>query len=80
MRRVCKVLDAASESDSVKLARLAAQAGVWGDIAPGASVSGYPARDHREALRAQAALNRLVRLADQLEALVQRSHASEPAR
>ena len=55
-------------------ARIAAQAGVWGDVPAGASISGYPARDHREQLRAQAALNRLVRIASDLEALVKRSH------
>ena len=61
-------------------ARIGAQSGVWGDVAPGAAISGYPARDHREALRTQAALNRLARLADQIEALVRRSRESEPAR
>jgi UDP-3-O-[3-hydroxymyristoyl] glucosamine N-acyltransferase len=40
-------------------ARVGAQAGVIGDIAPGATVSGYPARPHREAMRASAALQRL---------------------
>ena len=37
-------------------ARIAAQAGVFGDVPAGESWSGYPARPHREALRAQAAL------------------------
>ena len=59
-------------------ARIAAQAGVIGDVAPGATVSGYPARDHRELLRAQAALYRLARIVDDVEALVQRHH--EPKR
>jgi UDP-3-O-[3-hydroxymyristoyl] glucosamine N-acyltransferase len=40
-------------------ARVGAQAGVIGDIAPGATVSGYPARPHREAMRASAALQRM---------------------
>ncbi|MDR0787805.1 MAG: UDP-3-O-(3-hydroxymyristoyl)glucosamine N-acyltransferase [Gemmatimonadota bacterium] len=40
-------------------ARVGGQAGVTGDIAPGVTVSGYPARPHREALRAQAAFFRL---------------------
>lgn len=40
-------------------ARVGAQAGVTADVAPGVAVSGYPARPHREALRAQAALFRL---------------------
>ena len=55
-----------------KAARIAAQAGVWGDVKPGASVSGYPAREHREQLRAAAAINRLVKLVDELEDLVRR--------
>lgn len=40
-------------------ARVAAQAGVIGDVPAGETVSGYPARPHREALRAQAAMFRL---------------------
>jgi UDP-3-O-[3-hydroxymyristoyl] glucosamine N-acyltransferase len=40
-------------------ARVGAQAGVTGNVADGETVSGYPARPHREALRAQAALFRL---------------------
>lgn len=40
-------------------ARLAAQAGVIGDVPAGETWSGYPARPHREALRAQAALFKL---------------------
>jgi UDP-3-O-[3-hydroxymyristoyl] glucosamine N-acyltransferase len=43
-------------------ARVGAQAGVTADVAPGETVSGYPARPHREALRAQAALFRLPEL------------------
>lgn len=39
--------------------RIGAQAGVTADVPPGETVSGYPARPHREALRAQAALFRL---------------------
>ena len=35
-------------------ARLAAQAGVFGDVPAGAVYSGYPARPHRQALRASA--------------------------
>jgi len=34
--------------------RVTVQGGVIGDIAPGATVSGYPARTHREFLRAKA--------------------------
>ena len=40
-------------------ARLAAQAGVFGDIPAGETWSGYPARPHRESLRASAALFKL---------------------
>ncbi|MGH7699358.1 MAG: UDP-3-O-(3-hydroxymyristoyl)glucosamine N-acyltransferase [Gemmatimonadales bacterium] len=54
-------------------ARIGAQAGVIGDVPGGRTVSGYPARDHREVLRGQAALYRLARLVPQLEALVRRS-------
>ncbi len=50
-------------------ARLAAQAGVFGDIPAGETWSGYPARPHREALRAQAALFRLPALIRAIERL-----------
>ena len=43
-------------------AGVGAQAGVTASVAPGETVSGYPARPHREALRAQAALFRLPEL------------------
>jgi UDP-3-O-[3-hydroxymyristoyl] glucosamine N-acyltransferase len=59
-------------------ARVTVQGGVIGDIAPGTTVTGYPARQHREFLRAQAALYRLTALVDDLEALVRRSHESQP--
>lgn len=51
-------------------ARLAAQSGVIGDIPAGATVGGYPARDHRAVLRQTAALARLAPLASTLERLV----------
>ncbi|MEP6730378.1 MAG: UDP-3-O-(3-hydroxymyristoyl)glucosamine N-acyltransferase [bacterium] len=51
-------------------ARLAAQAGVFGDIPAGETWSGYPARPHREALRAQAAMFKLPSLIRVLERLV----------
>ena len=53
-----------------KGATLAAQAGVFGDIPAGATWSGYPARPHKEALRAQAALFRLAPLMRRLEKLL----------
>ena len=40
-------------------ARVGGQAGVTADIPPGATYSGYPARPHREAMRAQGAVFRL---------------------
>jgi UDP-3-O-[3-hydroxymyristoyl] glucosamine N-acyltransferase len=51
-------------------ARLAAQAGVFGDIPAGETWSGYPARPHKEALRAQAALFKLPSLIRRLERLL----------
>jgi UDP-3-O-[3-hydroxymyristoyl] glucosamine N-acyltransferase len=53
-----------------KGARLAAQAGVFGDIPAGETWSGYPARPHKEALRAQAALFKLSRIMRPLERLL----------
>ena len=52
-------------------ARLAAQAGVFGSIPAGETWSGYPARPHREALRAQAAMFKLPSLIRALERLIQ---------
>jgi UDP-3-O-[3-hydroxymyristoyl] glucosamine N-acyltransferase len=60
-------------------ARLAAQAGVFGDIPKGETWSGYPARPHREALRAQAALFKLSSMFRRLEALLDREGGSKPA-
>jgi len=51
-------------------ARLAAQAGVFGDIPAGETWSGYPARPHKEALRAQAALFKLPNLLRRIERLL----------
>lgn len=45
-------------------ARVLVQAGVIGDIAPGSTVWGTPARPHREVLRANAALYRMIRAHD----------------
>lgn len=53
-----------------KGATLAAQAGAFGDIPAGETWSGYPARPHREALRAQATLFRLAPLMRQIEKLL----------
>lgn len=53
-----------------KGARLAGRAGVYGDVPAGETWSGYPARPHREALRAQAAMFRLPSIMRALERLV----------
>ena len=51
-------------------ARIAAQAGVFGDVPAGETWSGYPARPHREALRASAALFKLAGMMRRLEKLL----------
>lgn len=51
-------------------ARIGAKSGVISAVPDGADVSGFPARPHREFLRAQAALYRLARITGELEALV----------
>ncbi|MGH7510431.1 MAG: UDP-3-O-(3-hydroxymyristoyl)glucosamine N-acyltransferase [Gemmatimonadales bacterium] len=51
-------------------ARIAAKSAVFGDVPPGASMSGHPARAHRQFLRAQAAMYRLAPIVDELERLV----------
>jgi UDP-3-O-[3-hydroxymyristoyl] glucosamine N-acyltransferase len=53
-------------------ARIAGQAGVFGDVPAGESWSGYPARPHRQSLRASAALLRLTEIVKKLEKLVER--------
>ena len=60
-----------------KGARLGAQAGVFGDVPAGETWSGYPARPHKEALRAQAALFRLAPLMRRLERLLARGGGQE---
>jgi UDP-3-O-[3-hydroxymyristoyl] glucosamine N-acyltransferase len=50
-------------------ARIGAQAGVTASVPAGATVSGYPARPHREALRVQAAVFGLPKLVERLRAL-----------
>jgi UDP-3-O-[3-hydroxymyristoyl] glucosamine N-acyltransferase len=51
-------------------ARLAAMSGIFGNIDAGATVGGYPARNHREFLRAQAALYALAPIARDLATLL----------
>lgn len=53
-------------------ARVGAQAGVTGDVPDGETYSGYPARPHREAMRAQGFLFRLADLFRRVRALEQR--------
>ena len=53
-------------------AKLAAQAGVISDVPPGETWSGYPARPHREAMRASAALFKLSAMMKRLERLLAR--------
>jgi UDP-3-O-[3-hydroxymyristoyl] glucosamine N-acyltransferase len=50
-------------------ARVGAQGGVTADIPAGETYSGYPARPHREALRAQGAVFRLPELIKRVKAL-----------
>ena len=58
-------------------ARLAAQAGAFGDIPAGETWSGYPARPHKLALRAQAALFKLPSLLRRIERLLETKTESE---
>ena len=58
-----------------KGARIAARAAVFGDVPPGETWSGYPARPHKDALRAQAVLFRLAPLMRRLERLLGREDA-----
>ena len=53
-------------------ARIGGGGKVFGDVPPGETWTGYPARPHREFLRAQAALYRLAGLAKDLERLVRK--------
>jgi UDP-3-O-[3-hydroxymyristoyl] glucosamine N-acyltransferase len=55
-----------------KGARIAAQGGVFGSVPAGETWSGYPARPHREALRAQAAMFKLPSLLRAIERLIAR--------
>ncbi len=60
-------------------ARIAAQAGVIGDVAPGDTVSGYPARDHKRYLRAMAVVMRLPELAKRIGWMERRLAGDEDA-
>lgn len=56
---------------------IAGQAGVTRNVPEGESVSGYPARPHREALRLEAHLRRLPELNRRLRALEDRARSEE---
>lgn len=56
-------------------ARIGAQGGVISDVPAGETWSGYPARPHREAMRATAALFKLAGMIKRLERLLDRSDA-----
>jgi UDP-3-O-[3-hydroxymyristoyl] glucosamine N-acyltransferase len=61
-----------------KKAILAAQAGAFGDIPAGETWSGYPARPHKEALRAQAALFKLPSLLRRIERFLDQPKLDQP--
>lgn len=50
-------------------ARVAAQSGVMGDVPPGETVSGYPARPHREDLKRHANARRIPKILERLGAV-----------
>jgi len=54
-----------------KGARIGGQAGVFGDVPAGETWSGYPARPHREALRASGALFKLSGMLKRIERLLE---------
>jgi UDP-3-O-[3-hydroxymyristoyl] glucosamine N-acyltransferase len=56
---------------------IAGGAEVWGNIADGATVSGIPARDHREQLKVQAYVRRLPKLFERVEALERNDNPDE---
>ena len=61
-------------------ARVAAQGGVIGDIPAGTTVSGYPARDHREYLRAMGMVFKLPETVKRMKELERRLEALEEQR
>ncbi len=54
-----------------KGARIAGQSGVFGNVPAGESWSGYPARPHRESLRATGAMFKIAGMIKQLESLLE---------
>jgi UDP-3-O-[3-hydroxymyristoyl] glucosamine N-acyltransferase len=57
-------------------ATIGAQAGVIGDVPAGAVYSGYPARPHKEAMRAQGALFKLPELIKRMRAMERADQSS----
>ncbi|HEX6575334.1 MAG TPA: UDP-3-O-(3-hydroxymyristoyl)glucosamine N-acyltransferase [Gemmatimonadaceae bacterium] len=58
-----------------KGAKIAGQSGVFGSVPPGESWSGYPARPHRESLRATGALFKLAEMIKDLEKIIEERKA-----
>jgi UDP-3-O-[3-hydroxymyristoyl] glucosamine N-acyltransferase len=57
--------------------KVTVQGGVIGSLPDGVMVTGMPARDHKEFMRAQAALYRLAKIVRELETLVHEAHGAE---
>jgi UDP-3-O-[3-hydroxymyristoyl] glucosamine N-acyltransferase len=57
---------------------IAAKSGVWGDTPDDATVSGNPARDHREDLRREVMVRKLPKLIARVEALERRFGKDQP--
>ena len=56
---------------------IAGQSGVWGDVEEGAMVSGNPARDHREWMKAEVMVRRLPKLIARVDALEREQNRDE---
>jgi len=58
-------------------ARIGGQSGVFGDVPAGETWSGYPARPHRESLRATGALFKIAGMMKRLEKMIEDQSASD---
>lgn len=56
---------------------IAGQSGVWGDVEEGAMVSGNPARDHREWMKAEVMVRKLPKLIARVDALERENRRDE---
>jgi UDP-3-O-[3-hydroxymyristoyl] glucosamine N-acyltransferase len=56
---------------------IAGQSGVWGDVEEGAMVSGNPARDHREWMKAEVMVRKLPKVIARVDALERELHRDE---